>query len=273
LAKSAAIVTDPVPGYLQQIVIHGLTILHLHCQPGTQAYQEREDLFRTVRRIILPLAVAPLLIGDFNCVINQFDVEISPRPFDAHKMSVVLRNIVSDFAYVDTYRQLYPDTVKFSFHRQNYLASRLDRLYVPHLFANACFIARYIPTLSDHSALYCVFYEAGLGLRIQPRPRRPPFYWKFNSTMLSDSTFAPFFADFWAALIPGRDTYPDGPAAWWERAAKPAIRAFCMAFSRRVAARNKQTRRFFTRALELALEDNDWQAITACRAKLQQFDQ
>jgi endonuclease/exonuclease/phosphatase family metal-dependent hydrolase len=89
LAKSPAVVTEPVPGYLQQIVIHGITILHLHCQPGATAYAEREELFRTVRRIILPLAVAPLLIGDFNCVINQFDVEIGPRPFENHKMSVV----------------------------------------------------------------------------------------------------------------------------------------------------------------------------------------
>jgi exonuclease III len=275
LSKHAAVVTDPVPGYLQQVTVHGLTFLHLHCPAGTSAElrAERNRLFQEVRRIISPLAISPILVGDFNCVINPFDVQVGPVPFDPHKMSVSLRDLITDFAYVDVFRQLFPDSLQFSFFRPNMLSSRLDRLYVPPVFATSCFIARYIPTLSDHSSLYCVFSQAGLGLRLQPRPRKPPFYWKFNSALLSEPTFTPLFADFWAALLPSRDNFHGGPAAWWEQAAKPAVRAFCQAFSRQVAARNKHTRRFFTRALELALQDNDWLAIAACKARLQGFDQ
>jgi exonuclease III len=228
LTKHAAIVTDPVPGYLQKIEVLGLTFLHLHC-PAVRK-EPREELFRTIRNLISPLPVVPFLIGDFNCVINPFDVQIGPQPFDNHKFSEVLRNIVTDFAYVDVYRQLYPNTVQFSFFCPNALSSRLDRLYVPHLFATSCFIARYIPTLSDHSAFYCVFEQASLGLRLQPRHKQAPFYWKFNSALLSDPTFTPLFSDFWTALLPGRDTFAGGPAAWWEQAAKPAIRAFCQPF-------------------------------------------
>ena len=52
----------------------------------------------------------------------------------------------------------------------------------------------------------------------------------------------------------------------------PSISDFCKQFSRLVAGRWAATRRFFTRALELALEAADWTAVAACRKRLSDMD-
>jgi hypothetical protein len=87
------------------------------------------------------------------------------------------------------------------------------------------------------------------------------FYWKFNSSLLSEPAFMPAFTDFWRPIEAAKDNFQGGAAAWWDQAAKPAVQAFCRSFSKTVAVRNAQTRRFFTRALELALAAGDWPAV------------
>jgi hypothetical protein len=274
LSKMPAVVTDIERGYVQRVDIHSLTFLHFHCTPGTEpaVRAAREHLIQARRNLISSLPVAPILVGDFNCVVHQFDVQVGPQPFNFAKMSPVLRSIIADFLYIDVFRQLYPNILQFSFFRPNCLASRLDRVYVPHLFINSCFLARYIPTASDHNAFYTVFDAASLGLRLEPQTKSNSFYWKLNSSMLSEPAFEQAFQTFWAGLLPSKDGFLGGPAAWWEQAAKPAVRAFCRSFSKAVAARNLHTRRFFTRALELALQNSDWPAVEACRHRLINFD-
>jgi hypothetical protein len=72
--------------------------------------------------------------------------------------------------------------------------------------------------------------------------------------------------------LAAKDNFHGGAAAWWEQAAKPAVQAFCRSFSKTVAVRNAETRRFFTQALELALARSDWPAVEACRHKLSLLD-
>jgi hypothetical protein len=140
-------------------------------------------------------------------------------------------------------------------------------LYV--LFSHACFIARYILTVSDHSAYYCVFDCATLGLRLEPYPPAANFYWKLNTSLLSDQAFQPAFSELWARL----NALPDaGTPTWWDKTAKPAVRDFCIAFSKAVARRNAATRRFFTCALEKALPAGDWPTIDGCRDRLTAMD-
>jgi exonuclease III len=169
LARRPAAVTEVVPGYAQHVEVLGLHFLHFHSPAGTNTASrtEREQFFQARKQFISSLPIAPILIGDFNCVINPFDVQQGPEPFDAWKLSPALRSLITSFAYVDVFRQLYPNTVQFSFFRRSFLSSRLDRVYVPHLFATSCTIARYIPTVSDHSAFYTVFDAAALGLRLE----------------------------------------------------------------------------------------------------------
>jgi hypothetical protein len=124
-------------------------------------------------------------------------------------LSHVLHAICAAFDYADIFLFLHPNIVQYSWFWQNFLSSRLDKLYVPHIFAPGCFIAKYIPTLSDHSAFYAVFNAAGFGLRLEPHPRAASFYWKLNSRALSDPAFLPAFRAFWGPVAAQKDTFAD----------------------------------------------------------------
>jgi hypothetical protein len=95
---------------------------------------------------------------------------------------------------------LYPDNQQFLFFRLSCLA--------PHLFINSCFLAHYIPKSSDHNAFYTVFDAASLSLRLEPQTESNSFYWKLNSSMLSE----PAFQTFWAGLLPSKDGFFGGLA-------------------------------------------------------------
>jgi hypothetical protein len=89
-------------------------------------------------------------------------------------------NHVAAYSYSDVFQCLFPNVAQYLFFRPNMLHSRLDKLYVTTLFAIICFIARFIPTLSDHSVFYAVFTPAGLGLCLEPHRWSANFYWKIN---------------------------------------------------------------------------------------------
>ena len=80
------------------------------------------------------------------------------------------------------------------------------------------------------------------------------------------------FTEMWGPVADTVNTFPAGPSDWWEKLAKPSISEFCKQLSRLVAGRRAATRRFFTRALELALEAADWTAVAACRKRLSDMD-
>ena len=128
-------------------------------------------------------------------------------------------------------------------------------------------VARYIPTTSDHHVFLLKLDKTGLSL---PDPQRSSasFYWKFNSSLLKEKDFLPTFTDMWQQVAAAVITFPAGPSEWWEQLAKPSNSDFCKQFSRLVAGRRAVTRRFFTRALELALEAADWTVVAACRKRL-----
>jgi len=268
LSRRPAKVSEIVPGYLQKVTLHHLVFLHFHCPSGAEGRDHRHRLFLQCRPIISSLSSPPFLVGDFNCIIHRDDVEI----FEQYKLSPALVSIVSDFLYCDSYRILHPCTKQFSWFRRNMSASRLDRLYLPKIFESSPRIARYIPTASDHSAFYLVLDQAALGLRLDPVPAASNFYWKLNSSLLADAAFLPAFTEFWRPLAAAAASHPGGEATWWELDAKPAVVNFCSSFSRTVAARAAQTRRFFTRALELALAASDWPTVDGCRGRLRALD-
>jgi len=264
---SNTIVSDLQPGYLQQVQLKQFYFLHFHSPSGCAEYQARLRLFNLARDVINTLPSTPVLVGDFNCVTAAIDLEnVVDR-----RICPVLCAIVHDFLYVDSYRVLHPNIRMFSWFRRGAGAARLDRLYLPPLWAGRPRLARYIPTASDHSALLVLFDVSGLGLG----PVRPPvqsFYWKFNSSLIRESDFLQCFNHMWEPVVATRDGHPGGVADWWELVAKPAIVAFCQTFSKRVAGRRTATRRFITRALELALEQLDWPTVEGCRGRLRKMD-
>jgi exonuclease III len=134
--------------------------------------EQRAAMLRGLRQH-LQGPVPPVLVGDFNCVINQIDTEdqafVSNRKF-----SQELFNIVRDFLYIDAFRVLFPVKVQFSWHRRGNSSSRLDRMYLPPLLESRPRVVLYIPTVSDHHALLVRLETAG----IASIPAGPPPWWQ-----------------------------------------------------------------------------------------------
>jgi hypothetical protein len=136
-------------------------------------------------------------------------------------------------------------------------------------------VARYIATTSDHHAYLLRLELAGLATLPQAAPpdvRAGSLYWKLNTSVLRDPAFLPAFREVWGGAVAEKPPDPAAAAGWWESTAKPIIVSFCQDFSRILASRRLQRRRFFTRALELALEAGDWAAVGACRRRLREMD-
>ncbi len=114
---------------------------------------------------------------------------------------------------------------------------------------------------------------ASLGLRPPDWSRGPSFYWKLNVALLQEERFLPSFQLSWQQLVNStKDLTTTCPAQWWEEIAKPAIKGFCLQFSKQEAERRKLSCELVTRALALALEDGDWDRVEHCRARLQEHN-
>ena len=263
-----ATVSNLIPGYLQKVIFEDLAIFHLHA-PSDSVIRNKITFFQQIADHIVQLPnLKPILVGDFNCVTNARDLEND---------SFIRRSVpfLTDYIHVnhfsDAFRVLHPATTRFSWYRRGCAAARLDRIYLPPPLESAPRVARYIPTTSDHHAFLLKLDKTGLSL---PDPQRSSasFYWKFNSSLLKEKDFLPTFTDMWQQVAAAVITFPAGPSEWWEQLAKPSISDFCKQFSRLEAGCRAATRRFFTRALELALEAADWTAVAACRKRLSDMD-
>jgi hypothetical protein len=158
LARRPAVVVEYKPGYVQCVDALGLTFLHLHC---FNDYHERENLLQQCRRLIDSLLSPPFLIGDFNCVLEPFDVQPAPV-FDRSKLSPVLRTIVAAYSYSDVFCCLFPNTVLYNI-----------RFFAPTYCSPAlikCMYPRYlliVALLLDISPRYLIIVLSMLSLRRQ----------------------------------------------------------------------------------------------------------
>ena len=265
-------VTDPVPGYLQKVVFDNIEFYHVHA-PAESSRQNKNAYFNQLQNLVslsLSKNALPIILGDFNSVTNAKDFQNETARY---RIITTFKNYVENNLFIDAYRVLHPTTVRFSWHRQNFAAARLDRAYLPPLLESRPRVARYIPTTSDHHAFLLKLDLAGLGLpRCGPTTAANSFYWKFNSSLLKEKDFLPAFQEMWQPILEKLDSFPNGPSDWWESLAKPAISDFCCRFGRLVAGRRAATRRFYTRGLEIALETMNWAAVAACKKRLRECD-
>ncbi len=262
-------VTNIIPGLLQKVSYENLVIFHVY-SPSNSSHHEKTVFFQQIADLVTQAKNSmPILIGDFNCVIDVKDIE---NDQGAHRINAFLRDYIKNSLFSDTYRVLHPATVRFSWYRRGFAAARLDRAYVQPLLEARVRTARYIPTTSDHHAFVLSLDLTGFGAAAAAARPAAKFYWKFNSSLLGEGDFLPAFQEMWRPVGEEAASYPAGPACWWEEKAKPAIGDFCRRFARLVAGRRAATRRFFTRALELAMEAGDWAKIDACREKLRGLD-
>ena len=55
-------------------------------------------------------------------------------------------------------------------------------------------------------------------------------YWKINNNILKDEDFLDNFLELWNWLLLQKPAFSD-VADWWDKAAKPSIKEFCILFS------------------------------------------
>jgi hypothetical protein len=262
-------VSDIEAGYMQFVQWGSLSFVHVDLPSGPIEQPAREAMLRCLR-----LAVPPILVGDFNVVLHPMDTEDGDFR-KHHKFSQALEAIVSELSYVDAFRVLFPCSIAFSWHRRGQLAARLDRVYLPPLLESRPRVARYIATTSDHHAFLLRLELAGVATLPTPDAaagRSRSLYWKLNTAVLDDPAFRPAFEAAWRPVLASKPTDPVAVVAWWDSTAKPFCVDFCQRFSRVLAAKHLQNRRFFTRALELALASGDWASVGACRRRLRDMD-
>lgn len=120
------VVQDLQPGHSQHVTVGALAFLNIHAPSST--YGERNTFFRSLRPH-LSSPIPPILIGDFNCVMEPRDRE-GAQPLPLHSTSPPLAAILAEVLYTDAFRTLHPAATAFSFHRRGATSSRLDRAYL-----------------------------------------------------------------------------------------------------------------------------------------------
>ena len=148
---------------------------------------------------------------------------------------------------------------RYSWFRRGYVASRLDRLYLPKRWESMPRLARYIPSTWDHSAV-----------EVEESSRWKSHYWKLNTSLLKEEDFKLDFQQFWEELQPRMGQAEVTEA--WEVVAKPAITAFCKDFAARTGKRRQLSGRFFTKALERALGLGQWEEAAVLKERLAELD-
>ncbi len=268
----AAEAADPAPGYLQQLFIGDISFVNVHL-PSHSDTVHRRRLVQTILQPLIATAAAPhpIIVGDFNCVFTPSDTEALFH----QKVFPYLSRLLDYHSYADAFLQLHPTHPSpFTFHRRGSSASRLDRAYLPHHLANSAKIATHIATTSDHHA---AFFNVAGSLAAPAAAATAvdcsETHWHLNSSILSDTAFAPHFAEFWAALLRSHPPEAATDAAdWWELTAKPACRVFCQRFSKLLAHRRRETIFLHRLGLQQALAAGDWLAASDLRALLKEAD-
>ena len=121
--------------------------------------------------------------GDFNCVDSiELDTLCHSDTSSSLEGSIELKNSMSDFGLIDSFRYLNPRTKHFTwFGHQATQASRLDRVFVPPKLIENVF-AEFFP-YSDHKFVHCF-------LAIETNAsNHGKSYWKLNNSILSDKYF------------------------------------------------------------------------------------
>lgn len=129
------------PGYTQLVLLGDLSFIHLNLPSGGWSGVAVLD-GAAVLSYLHPLLQRPvlhILVGDFNCVIHQIDMEdLSFLSFVMYrKFSQELLDTAHLFGYVDAFCVVFLAMVQFSRFGHGKSSSRLDCVYLPP-FLESC---------------------------------------------------------------------------------------------------------------------------------------
>ena len=240
----------------------GPDFINVYAPSGNLGRGLRRDFFGdTLLRNLKLRERLPIIIGDFNCVIDTKDTLDNYNLKKCEQLS----DLIYVFSYTDAYRKLYPLDISFTYSRPHQAPSRLDRVYLPPMWVDKLVDISSFVCLSDHKLVGVSLEYSGV-TTVSP-VRSPPVYWKLNTSILDDVNFLPNFKELWARLGERREEF-GGVAQWWEDLVKPETVKFLKKFSvlRQQFRRGTRTYLFFL--LDFAVHEQDWEQVALLRSRI-----
>jgi exonuclease III len=233
------------------------------------AWKRREFFGDILLRAVRGGVGRPILVGDWNCVLDDRDVELGVKG----KKNVQLEELVKEFNYVDVFRVLYPDKLEFTWWRPRNSAARLDRMYVPRELVEKLVAVEHVVSLSDHHSLRVSFTSDFLKDEVSGdetgRQGRHggPLYWKMNVRILEEEDFIVAFRVLWEEHILKKEEFID-VADWWDLSVKPAVQKLSKAYSVLRQKSRGDTQDFLFFLLEEAVRKKEAGEVLSIRARL-----
>ena len=175
----------------------------------------------TIPQILINSKDMGCIGGDWNSIIDNSDATKNP----GNKKSNSLKRLVKNFAWLDSYRQLYPDTQQFSRYYDNSVhgegASRIDRMY--HYGQIIILEAYYVGVaFSDHFSLIIkIKMPENMTKLISPKSK--PLF-KSKPEVIDDEIFRNRLKQSFQLWLEVRASTCLTTLDWWEMIVKPNIK-------------------------------------------------
>ena len=234
---SAENVKNDTHGRIIAFDIQNITFCNVYMHSGSDPLMKsgRENYAaEVIPQILINCKEYGCVGGDWNSIIENKDATKNA----AQKQSKCLKRLVKTFSWVDSYRQLHPDTVQFSRYYDNSVhgegASRLDRNY--H-FGNLKILQAYYVgvAFSDHFTLIIKIQLPNTMSKLCSPKSRPLF--KSKPTVIQDEKFKMQLKEnmvLWNQVRhAGLDTL-----FWWETIVKPGIKKLLILRGKEITKEN-----------------------------------
>ena len=199
------------------------------------------------------------VIGDFNCVLSPLDTAGNFK--DKH--CPVLEDLVSTMKLVDGYRFLHPQGSDYTWVRQGFHPSRLDRVIYPAAIKDRVLNVQHKASLSDHKALIVTIVAQDVP---PSRKRFQQAYWKLNVNTLHEEDCLQSLEEIIMGSLPSVARFGD-TSDWWE-VTKKSVCSFLKGYGIRRAKTRRDTTQFLYCLLDVALKDRNFREIQRIKAQL-----
>lgn len=234
-------------------------IVNVYGPAGKLSQQARRKFFgETLFSRLSSLSVFWLL-GDFNYILSRLDTAGNYKD----KFCPVLHDLVSAMRLVDGYRDLNPDGIDFTWIREGFHPSRLDRIIYPAAVRDRVRNIVHKASLSDHRALVVTLEAEDVPLS---RRRYKQAYWKLNVNCLEEDDCLEILEEIFTNSLGSKDDFEDD-AEWWE-SVKKTITSFLKKYGARRARTRRDTTDFLYCLLDVALSDRDFPEINRVKSAL-----
>lgn len=221
---------------------------------GPRSNVERGNLSAAINNRLYSHRQEPTIYaGDHNYVPNT-DLDRNP-PNKRKELNNATETLIRDHDMVDVFRELHPNSIRYTYRGAGIIASRLDRIYVNQqmtIYQRITDDAVVPIAFSDHE-LYFIRIKQD-----QPRnksnERKQARLWIYNNQILNNEIYMKDFEEMWKEWLTKKEQYVD-PMLYWEHS-KTKIASFLKKKGKENKQVKEQKRKRLERELEKLAEEN-----------------